>query len=221
MLTPGMVNELNAGDEIQVVDPKGNANEAKEMLAMQQRLIASGHGLSYESTSRDMSGVNYSSARQGAIEDDLAIAEDSELIEELMDEVYESFIISGYLAGVFEMPGLFTDYEKKLDYLHHNWVASAKAWIDPQKEASANKIALETGFKTYAQIIAESGRDWKEHIDELAEVAAYCAEKNVKIGGEMYGQAQQSTATRAGESDGELSEDGESASEDGSGAADA
>ncbi len=221
MLTPGMVNELNAGDEIQVVDPKGNANEAKEMLAMQQRLIASGHGLSYESTSRDMSGVNYSSARQGAIEDDLAIAEDSELIEELMDEVYESFIISGYLAGVFEMPGLFTDYEKKLDYLHHNWVASAKAWIDPQKEASANKIALETGFKTYAQIIAESGRDWKEHIDELAEVAAYCAEKNVKIGGEMYGQAQQSTATGAGEPDGELSEDGESASEDGSGAADA
>lgn len=230
MLAPGMVNELNAGDEIQVVDPKGNANEAKEMLAIQQRLIASGHGLSYESTSRDMSGVNYSSARQGAIEDDLAIAEDSELIEELMDEIYETFIISGYLAGVFDMPGFFTDYDKKLSYLHHNWVASAKAWIDPQKEASANAVALEKGFKTYAQIIAESGRDWKEHIDEMAECAAYCAEKGVKIGGELYGQAQQQPTVAesgdtdgnpddAGEPDGKPGEDGKPATENEGGTA--
>ena len=49
---------------------------------MQQRLIGSGQGLSYEATSRDMSETNYSSARQAGIEDDLTFSEEVELLQE-------------------------------------------------------------------------------------------------------------------------------------------
>lgn len=186
MLAPGMITEMNPGDDIQVVDPKGSYGEAEGMLKIQQRLISSGQGLSYETISRDMSNVNYSSARQGVIEDDMTFAEDIELIKEVMDEIYSTFLISGYLAGTFELPGFFTDRELKHKYLAHNWVNSPKPWIDPVKEASANKTALETGLKTFAELSAENGRDWKERIDEIAEVKAYCEEKGVNLGGELY-----------------------------------
>ena len=193
MLAPGMITEMNPGDDIQVVDPKGSYGEAEGMLKIQQRLISSGQGLSYETISRDMSGVNYSSARQGVIEDDMTFAEDIELIKEVMDEIYSEFVISGYLAGVFDLPGFFTDRDLKHKYLTHTWVNSPKPWIDPVKEANANKTALETGIKTFAELSAENGRDWKEKIDEIAEVAAYCKEKGVKLGGELYANADSST----------------------------
>jgi lambda family phage portal protein len=199
MLTPGMITEMNPGDEVQVVDPKGSYGEAEGMLKIQQRLISAGQGLSYETVSRDMSGVNYSSARQGVIEDDMTFAEDIELIKEVMDEIYETFIISCYLAGVFDMPGFFEDRKLKRKYLTHTWVSSPKPWIDPVKEANANKTAMESGLKTFAELSSENGRDWKEKIDEIAEVTAYCKEKGVTLGGELYSYEQgQNDTTEAG-----------------------
>ena len=183
MLAPGMIQELNPGDEIQVVDPKGSYGEANGMLGIEQRLISAGHGLSYEAVSRDMTGVNYSSARQSIIEDDLAFAEDAELIQEVMTEVYEAFIISGILAGVFHMPGFFDDHSKKIGYLKHEWITSPKSWIDPVKEVNATKIAMESGQKTFAEVCAENGRDWKDVIDERARINEYAASKGVQIGG--------------------------------------
>lgn len=104
-LAPGMIQSLGAGDEIQVVDPKSTGSDATGFLKMQQGLIGAGQGLSYEAVSRDMSSATYSSARQNAIEDEETYAEDIELITDFMSEVYETFIISGYLAGLFNMPG--------------------------------------------------------------------------------------------------------------------
>ena len=183
MLSPGMIQEMNPGEDVQVVDPKGSGGEAAGMLKLQQQLIASGQGVSYEAVSRDMSGVNYSSAWQSAVEDTLTFAEEVELICELLDEIYAAFLISGYLSGVFDLPEFFTDREKKHKYLTHQWVSSPKPWIDPIKEANANRIALETGVKTFPQIAAEQGRDWKEMVDEIAEVRDYCKEKNLHLGG--------------------------------------
>lgn len=42
---------------------------------------------------------------------------------------------------------------------------------------------MESGQKTFVQIAAENGRDWKGQLDEMAEVQAYAAEKGVQIGG--------------------------------------
>lgn len=180
-LTPGMIKEMNAGDEIQVVNPSGNSAEATDFLKMQYGLIGAGQGLSYESTSRDMSQTNYSSARQSAIEDEVTFAEEVELLRErVMSEVYETFVISGYLSGLFNMPDFFNN---KYDYLAHDWVASPKKWIDPQKESNANLLALKSGQKTFKQIAAENGRDWKDQLDDIAEVAEYAQSIGVNIGG--------------------------------------
>lgn len=180
-LSPGMMMELNAGDEVQVVDPRATGDDATRFLKMQQRLIGSGQGLSYEATSRDMSETNYSSARQANIEDDLTYAEDIELLQEgLMDKVYEAFLTSAVLVGKLDIKDFFSN---KSAYSEHVWVGSPKRWIDPLKEARANQVALESGLKTFPQLAAENGRDWRSQIDEMAEAQQYAADKGVKIGG--------------------------------------
>ena len=181
---PGMIKELNAGDEVQVVNPTGQGSDATSFTKLQQRMIGAGQGLSYEATSRDMSETNYASARQGAIEDEMTYQEEVEAILAILDEIYETFVISCYLAGLIKVNKDF--WTKKDDYLEHGWIKSPKKWIDPLKESSANKTALNTGQKTYKEIAAENGRDWKQQIDDNLEVIEYAKKKGYDLGGVIF-----------------------------------
>ena len=189
-LTPGMIKELNAGDEIQVVNPSGQGADATSFTKLQQRLIGAGQGISYEATSRDMAESTYSSARQGLIEDDLTYKEDKELLIEVLDEIYETFIISAVLCGAISIPKFWNEKDK---FLSHEWIQEPKPWIDPYKESNANKIALQTGQKTYKQIAAESGRDWRTQIDDMAEVLEYGKTKGIDLGGVLFGIKEENT----------------------------
>lgn len=183
-ISPGMIKEMNVGDEIQTVNPSGQGNDATNFTKLQQRLVGAGQGISYEATSRDMAESTYSSARQGLIEDDLTYKEDKELLVEILDEIYETFVISAVLCGVISIPRF---WEEKDKYLEHEWIQEPKPWIDPKKESEANMTALKTGQKTYKQIAAENGRDWRSQIDDMAEVIAYGVEKGVDMGGVLFG----------------------------------
>lgn len=183
-LTPGMISTLGAGDGIETVNPGNSGSDAAGFLKTQQALIAAGQGLSYEAVSRDMSGATYSSARQNAIEDESTYAEDVEMLTEFMSEVYETFVISCYLSGLIEMPGF---WDKKAEYLSHTWTKAPKKWIDPAKESNAGKTALQSGQKTFQDICAEQGKDWKEAINEMAEVLDYGRTVGIELGGVIYG----------------------------------
>ncbi|MCD8294671.1 MAG: phage portal protein [Clostridia bacterium] len=197
-LVPGMIKELNAGDDVSVVNPQGQATDATQYIKLQQRLIAAGQGISYEATSRDMSESNYSSARQGIIEDDMTYAAEKEMLMDAMDEIYETFIISMWLAGELEAKDFWDNKDK---YFEHIWVAAPKKWIDPQKEAGANQIALQTGQKTFKQIAAEQGRDWKDQVDEIIEVLKYGKKHGIDLGGVIFGQDVDATDDAADSAD--------------------
>lgn len=179
-ITPGMIEELAPGENISTVTPPSQGGSAAEYVRLVQRMAGAGLGISYESASRDMSQVNYSSARQGLIEDEGTYAmEQEQLVSHVLDEVYSEFIISAVLSGALSMPNF---WEKKGEYLRHIWIMPGRKWIDPVKEANANKVALATGQQTLAQIVGAQGRDWREHIDEMATIQKYAQEKGVELG---------------------------------------
>ena len=131
-----------------------------------------------------MSESNYSSTRQGMIEDELTYDEERELLMEVLDEIYETFVISAVLCGAIEIPRFWDDLER---YLAHDWTREPKPWIDPKKESEADRTALQTGQKTFKQISAENGRDWRDQIDDMAEVVEYAASKGIDINKMLYG----------------------------------
>lgn len=183
-ISPGMIKELNAGDEVQVVNPSGQSADAAQLIKLHQRLVGSGQGLSYEATSRDVSEANYSSVRHAMIEDEETYTEDRELLIEVMNEIFESFIIFAVLSKAINIPDFWEDKQK---YLNHEWIKAPKPWIDPAKEANANKIALATGQKTYKEICAENGRDWRKQLKDQQEVLDYAKELGLEMGGVIYG----------------------------------
>jgi capsid protein len=110
-----------------------------------------------------------------------------------MDEIYETFIISCVLSGLLKLKD-FWIADNKQKYFEHTWIKAPKPWIDPVKEATATKIAIETGQKTLKDIAAENGKDWRQTIDDMAEVSKYAKEKGVALGG-VYDEVQQNNST--------------------------
>lgn len=185
MLSPGMIKELNPGDDVIVVNPTGQAEDATQFVKLQGQLMAAGQGLSYEAITRDMSQSNYSSARQGLIEDNLTYVEDREILNDVVDEIYEEFIKSAVLSGKLVIKDF---WQNKESYFRHDWIHAPKRWIDPLKESNATKVGLQTGQKTFQQIAAENGKDWREQIDDIVEVLEYGASKNINLEEILYGK---------------------------------
>jgi len=159
-VSPGMISRLDPGDDIVVANPSGQASDATGFISTMQRLTGAGLGLSYEASSRDMSQVNYSSARQGLIEDFGTYGDlQDKLIDHICSEVYTEFFISAVLVGKLQIKDFWQNKEK---YLKHIWIPPGMPWIDPYKEAMGNKIALETSQTTLERIHAKQGLDYKE-----------------------------------------------------------
>lgn len=178
-LTPGMMMELNPGDDVAVVQPPAQGAGAADFIRLQQRLTGSAQGISYEVAARDMSQVNYSSARQGLLEDRSTYEMEQQFFKDhFLREVYEEFLEAAVLAGMIRIPDFF---KNKAVYLKHEWIAPGMKWIDPKKEADANKIMLDNNLATLEEIAASTGKDWRELIDQRSIEIQYMKEKGVMI----------------------------------------
>lgn len=197
-IAPGMIYELEPGESVSAVSPSGQATSAKDFISTQQRLAGSGQGLSYEAVSRDMSQVNYSSARQGLLEDQKTYRMWQQfLIEHFCREVYTEFVISAVLSGQLNIPDFWQD---KRRYLKHVWIAPGWAWIDPQKEVTANAKAIETGQDTLSRICAERGEDWREVLKQRAAEIKLAQELGIDLtgGGKANGSTEEATSGATG-----------------------
>ncbi|MCY7485806.1 phage portal protein [Paenibacillus alvei] len=164
-LEPGMIGELNPGDEVQTVIPSGQSSNTAQHVQTMLRFIGAGVGLSYEAISRDLSNVTYSSARQGLVEDRKTYKRyKRSLINRVLRPIYLEFIRSQVLIGAIKLPPGVDIKE----IAKHTWIPAGSAWIDPTREVSANKIALDTNQTTLARICAENGEDWREVVMQRA-----------------------------------------------------
>ncbi|MDR7869181.1 MAG: phage portal protein, partial [Sporomusaceae bacterium] len=178
------------------VIPTGQASNAKEFVAMHQRLIGAGQGLSYEATSRDMSEVNYSSARQGLLEDQKTYACWQQwLIDHMLTKVYRDVVTAGVLAGELKIPDFFQQPEK---YLRHTWIEPGWSWIDPVKEITANTKAIESGQDSLANVCARVGYDWREILEQIAKEKVYIKKLEEQYGITMTGGGAIAAGTKPG-----------------------
>lgn len=163
---PGMIEYLRPGEKISAANPGRPTNATRDFVELQQRLTGAGTGLSYEMISRDVSKVNFSSARQGHLEDRKTFVPIQHyLIEHLLYEVYTEWLISAVLAGEIDIPDFWTNKDR---YLSHDWITPGWDWVDPVKEVTAAKEGLMSGMTTLAREAASKGRDWQEELKQRA-----------------------------------------------------
>lgn len=168
-LQPGMIARLLPGEEIETINPSRPNASADAWIQLILRSIAVGGGVSYERMTRDYSHTNYSSARSSDLEDRKTFRSDQQwLISHLCEPVWERFIeaavAEGSLAGI-DARDLVEDYD---GYTRHGWQPPGWEWVDPEKEAKASQVALETQLTTLSDELGQRGRDLRDTLEQLA-----------------------------------------------------
>jgi len=157
---PGTFEALPQGVKYVAHDPQHPTTAYSEFVKASLRGIASGLGVSYNTLANDLQGVNYSSLRQGAIDERgnwMAIQE--WMIECFTDRVYRAWLAASLHRGaitVANRPLRPDRFEKFADVA---WQARRWQWVDPQKEIAAHEKAINLGIKSRSDVIREQGRD--------------------------------------------------------------
>lgn len=116
--------------------------------------------------SRDFNSSSFSAARQGMLEDRKTFEPIQRFMSEhLCTPIYREWLDTCVLAGLIDIPDYF---ENQKVYQNVEWVTPGWAWIDPQKEVSADISAIQNGGKTLSQWCAERGYDWREQLEQMA-----------------------------------------------------
>lgn len=167
-LEPGAMRLLPEGTDVTFSHPGQGLAQAVEFLRAQDREIATGAGLTFETLTGDLGEANYSSARVGLI-DFRRRAEmlQLNLIEgQFLRPLWHRWIYVRGLAGAIPAAEV-------ADFISVRFVPPGWQWVDPQNEVAADVAAIDAGLKSREEVVAGRGRD----IDELDEERARDAER--------------------------------------------
>lgn len=161
----GVLRELPPGYDIKTIDPAHPNNDFDPFTSTVLRGAACGLDVSYFALSGDLTAVNYSSARVGLLDDrDKYRTLQNFLVDHFCRRVYRQFLKRGILTGAINV--LPSDYDrlKSPDFQPRGW-----PWVDPLKDLAASELAVNNGFTTRSQVIAEQGGDFEDVMRRLKE----------------------------------------------------
>lgn len=142
------------------------------------RSIASGLGVSYNNLASDLTSVNFSSIRQGALDErEVWKGLQELLIESWCEWVFDRWLQRALLAQSITVNGRPLRFDRIEKYRSVAWQGRRWSWIDPSAETAANEKAIAMKLKSRSEIIREtSGRDpvdvWEEISREDKEMGA-------------------------------------------------
>ena len=155
---PGVMGQLPKGWTVQQFDPKHPAGNFAPFMKSALRGISAGMLVSYNSLANDLESVNYSSLRAGAIEErDSWKVMQAWCLTNYKRPIFERWLKMALLNGkVWLPPSKFAQFNKP-KFQPRVW-----AWIDPEKDISANILALDNLLTTRTDVAAEQGEDFEE-----------------------------------------------------------
>lgn len=152
----GTIEELPTGVGFDSWNPDHPNSGYSDFVKSILRGVASSLGISYNTLSSDLEGVNYSSIRAGLLDEREAWKSlQNFLVDHFMLPLFEDWLEMELLLGrVGNLP--FSKFWKfnAPDFRPRRW-----AWVDPKKDMEAAVISIRSGLKSHRAVIAEGGGD--------------------------------------------------------------
>jgi lambda family phage portal protein len=197
-MEPASVYQLPAGHDFKMIDATHptTAFDAFEKAVL--RGIASGLNVSYTSLSNDLTGVSYSSIRQGTIEErDHYKMLQSFIIQHFCEPVFLRWLDSALDFGSFNIPP--SKYNKFAANVHFR--GRGFAWVDPQREISAAVTAINNGLISMNDVAANYGRDVEELFAQIQSDKEMAERYGLKTAFEPFGNKAPATPIADGGED--------------------
>ena len=184
--TPGSMEQLPSGSTFQEFKPEYPNMVFDPFQKAILRGIASGLNVSYVDLANNLEGVNYSSIRQGVMEQrDYYKTVQKFVIQHFVRPVFLKWLNFAMTTKQISIP--ITKYEKfanSVTFIPRSWT-----WIDPMKEMQANVVGLQNGQVTMSDVQSSMGRDPEELFEELSREKALMEQYNIETAFSPYGAA--------------------------------
>ena len=161
---PGIFETLPAGMDFVPWDPQHPSTAFNSFVKAMLRGVASGLGISYPTLANDLEGVNFSSIRQGALEErELWKMLQTWMIEHLCARVFTNWLMMAMTTQKIPLPlAKFEKFNKPI------WRPRGWTWIDPLKEVNSQKAAMDAKIRSAQDVASEQGQDIEEVYAQLA-----------------------------------------------------
>lgn len=167
---PGAFERLPAGHTFAEWNPQYPQGEFEGFHKACLHNIAVGLGVSYASLSGDLSEVNYSSIRAGALDErDLWMDLQEWFISRFIRPLFEEWVKVAVLAGAICIGSTPLRAERVAQYQRARYQARRWKWADPSKEVAAARNEHAGLMKAVSETIREQGRDPDEVFEEIRE----------------------------------------------------
>lgn len=164
-IEPGMSTQPPVGVEMKVLDPTHPNSAYDAFIKAALRGVASGLNVSYVSLANDLKGVNFSSIRQGVLDERTGWRITQQFyIEYMHQRVFDAWLPFALMTELKDLN--FSD----IGLLSHaRWQPRGWGWVDPLKDSKANIQDITANLKSPSEVIRASGRDPDEVWAEIAE----------------------------------------------------
>jgi lambda family phage portal protein len=182
---PGTFQVLPNGAKLNKFDPTYPSGEFAIFIKAMLRSIASGGGVSYHTLAQDLEGVNFSSIRQGTLDEREHFKELQEwLVEEAAEPVFAAWFDEAMLRSqIKRADGTALPATRTEQYSDHEFQGRRWEWIDPNADMKAAEGRKNNLLASPGALIREQGRDpeavWQEIGDDIKAMKAAGIPENI------------------------------------------
>jgi lambda family phage portal protein len=173
----GVYQELPPGLRVKEANGQYPSGEFTPFHKAMLRGAGAGMGVSYVSLGNDLEGVNFSSIRQGVLDEREHWMDLQEwLIEGFVDRVYRKALRVALLRRLVRGPNGPLPASGLSSYQTALWQARRWPWVDPQRDINAEVTAKDNLLSAPSEIIRRQGRDprsvWRQTAADIADMKA-------------------------------------------------
>ena len=182
----GIIQQLPQGTDFKQFETNHPKTAFDPFVKSILRQISAGLNVSYNDLSNDLTSVNYSSIRQGALIDrDYYKTIQQFTIDHFTKPVYERWLKMYLTSSNSQLSPLpMTKYDK---FSTCTFIPRSFEWIDPQKEMAAMINGLKAGVISLSDVVSKYGKDVEGHFEQLETERKLQEDYNIKYTFEPYG----------------------------------
>jgi len=141
-------------------DPQFPSGDFAPFVKSMLRSISSGLGVSYNNLANDLAEANFSSIRQGTLEErEKWKALQNWFIESLCERIFLEWLDVALLSNRIKIKGRPLKAQNRVALSKHRFQGTRWAWIDPLKDVRATTEEIQMKLKSRSEAIRERGRD--------------------------------------------------------------
>ena len=165
---PGQMNIMNPGEDIVFADPKRPASNFAGFVGSIAKQVGAALEIPVDLLLKEFN-ASYSASRAALLEAWKAFRMyRTWFVDDFCRPVYRLWMTEAIAIGRVQAPGFFTDPKIAAAWLGADWIGPSQGQLDPNKEISAEILAIQNGFTTYSDATARlNGGDWNANIGKL------------------------------------------------------